>query len=117
MHRKRDILPLRIIKYLQTRPDLHLSLESFDAANESDMKYIMESLSPTPCGCLLLTASPSDGMFRSLSEEDFQRARHAASGVFHALRATLDVSQLDFLIFFSSVSAVFGNGGQTNYSS
>lgn len=64
-----------------------------------------------------MTTSITDGLFLNLTEQDFQSVRKATTGVLDALENCLKIEDLEFLVGFSSVSATFGNAGQSNYSS
>lgn len=53
--------------------------------------------------------------FSGLSVNDFNMPFDPKIGAFEVLCNTIDMKKLDFFISFSSVSALFGNAGQTNY--
>jgi len=67
-------------------------------------------------GCMLLSMVLADGLFSGLSAENFNAPFKPKMGAFEVLCDIVDMKKLDFLISFSSVSALFGNAGQTNYS-
>ncbi|KAK0504545.1 putative polyketide synthase [Armillaria luteobubalina] len=106
----------RIIEYLRSRRDLNLRLERSDASNKYDLHRLLSGARPELGGCFILTAYISDRMFLNMSEEDFYNVRRATSDVLEAFLNTVDPTTLDFLVVFSSVSALFGNPGQANYS-
>ncbi|PBK91716.1 hypothetical protein ARMGADRAFT_1166511 [Armillaria gallica] len=106
----------RIIEYLRSRRDLTLRLERSDASNKDDLYRLLNGARPELGGCFLLTAYISDHMFLNMSKEDFYNVRQATSDVLEAFLNTVDSTILDFLVVFSSVSALFGNPGQANYS-
>jgi hypothetical protein len=64
---------------------------------------------------MLLSVVLADGLFSGLSAENFDAPFDPKIGAFEVLCHTIDTTKLDFLISFSSVSALFGNAGQTNY--
>ncbi|KAK0195634.1 putative polyketide synthase [Armillaria mellea] len=106
----------RIIEYLRSRRDLNLRLERSDASNKDDLHRLLSGARPELGGCFILTAYISDRIFLNTSEEDFYNVRRATSDVLQAFLNTVDTTILDFLVVFSSVSALFGNPGQANYS-
>ncbi|OJA18266.1 hypothetical protein AZE42_05820 [Rhizopogon vesiculosus] len=113
--RKGDTVSQRIITYLETRPDLKLRIEAIDALCEPDMRALVQGLQSPLGGCMLLSMVLADGFFSGLSAENFNAPFNAKIGAFDALSNVIDMKKLDFLISFSSVSALFGNAGQTNY--
>ena len=66
-------------------------------------------------GCIVLTAALTDRTFARLEEADFASVYESKIGVVDTLRECVDVGALEFLVPFSSVAGLFGNGGQTNY--
>ncbi|HRJ71886.1 MAG TPA: SDR family NAD(P)-dependent oxidoreductase, partial [Terrimicrobiaceae bacterium] len=57
-----------------------------------------------------------DAMMQDLDEEKFRRVfLPKVSGAWHLADAVADRGGLDFLVFYSSVSALVGNRGQANY--
>ncbi|KAK0486024.1 male sterility protein-domain-containing protein [Armillaria novae-zelandiae] len=91
---------LRIIEYLRSRRDLTLRLERSDASNTDDLHRLLIGANPELGGASYLLL-----IFRI-----------ATSDVLEAFLNTVDATILDFLVVFSSVSALFGNPGQANYS-
>ncbi|KAG2743426.1 hypothetical protein P692DRAFT_201886592 [Suillus brevipes Sb2] len=78
----------------------------------SDKKaYLLNPLG----GCMLLSVVLTDGLFSGLSTENFNTPFGPKIGAFDVLCHITDTNKLDLLISFSSVSALFGNAGQTNY--
>ncbi|KAK0454752.1 hypothetical protein EV421DRAFT_1896666 [Armillaria borealis] len=104
---------LNIFEVVETS---HLRLERSDASNKDDLHRLLSGACPELGGCFLLTAYISDHMFLNMNEEDFYNVRKATSDVLEAFLNTVDTTILDFLVVFSSVSALFGNPGQANYS-
>ncbi|KAG2030868.1 hypothetical protein BDR03DRAFT_973938 [Suillus americanus] len=115
IQRRGDTASLRIIAYLESLPDLNLHIEAIDALCEPDMKALVQRLQSPLGGCMLLSVVLADGLFSRLSAENFDAPFDPKIRAFEVLCHTTDTNKLDFLISFSSVSALFGNAGQTNY--
>jgi hypothetical protein len=79
------------------------------------MKAMVQRLQNPLGGCMLLSVVLADGLFSGLSTENFNTPFGPKIGAFDVLCHITDTNKLDFLISFSSVSALFGNAGQTNY--
>lgn len=86
-----------------------------DSSSYPDMAALVRSLTPKLGGCIVLTAVLRDRTFAKLEPSDFDDVFTAKTGVVQALAASTDVASLDFLVAFSSVVGLFGNGGQANY--
>ncbi|KAE9386159.1 hypothetical protein BT96DRAFT_928410 [Gymnopus androsaceus JB14] len=117
LHKDTNKWPLMIIKYLQTQPGLELGLNKSDSMDSIALQAILQSLTSPLGGCFVLTGVKADGTFMKLRENDFRKAHEATVQVMKTLFHVVNIAALDFLIFFSSVTAAFGNGGQSNYSS
>lgn len=115
IQRRGDTASQRIISYLESLPDLNLRIEAIDALCEPDMKAMVQRLQNPLGGCMLLSVVLADGLFSGLSTENFNTPFGPKIGAFDVLCHITDTNKLDFLISFSSVSALFGNAGQTNY--
>ncbi|KAG1902324.1 uncharacterized protein F5891DRAFT_1127654 [Suillus fuscotomentosus] len=115
IQRRGDIASQRIIAYLKSLPDLNLRIDAIDALCEPDMKALVQELQSPLGGCMLLSMVLADGFFSGLSVNDFNMPFDPKIGAFEVLCNTIDMKKLDFFISFSSVSALFGNAGQTNY--
>lgn len=63
---------------------------------------------------MLLAGLVSDRSYFSQTAESFAVPFSPKTDAFLAVNDTIDISKLDFLVAFSSVST-FGNSGQTNY--
>ncbi|EGN93606.1 hypothetical protein SERLA73DRAFT_97544 [Serpula lacrymans var. lacrymans S7.3] len=105
----------RMLDYVKRLKGLNIRLEAVDASSSIDMAALIEPLKTPLGGCMILTAVLSDGAFQHLTEEDFSASFACKSGVLDTVKDTIDISNLDFLIAFSSVSGAFGIQGQTNY--
>ncbi|KAJ7123111.1 hypothetical protein C8R44DRAFT_735702 [Mycena epipterygia] len=105
----------RLFAYLDGLSDLCLQYEAVDATSQSEMQALVQRMVVLPRGCFVLTSALSDGTFASLRATDFQSSFTSKISVLETLQRTVDVSSLDFLVAFSSVSGTFGNAGQSAY--
>ncbi|KAF9468229.1 hypothetical protein BDZ94DRAFT_1294300 [Collybia nuda] len=115
-HPVSNVWSLRIIRYLRSRKDLTFTIMVLDATDDKSLRNFMPTISPALDGCFVLTTKNADGVFLNLSEQDFATVRRATCDVVESLERVVDFKELGFLVVMSSVSAVFGNGGQANYS-
>lgn len=106
----------RMLDYLKRRQGLHLQIKAVDGTSEEHMKHLVDSLCPPLGGCVVLTAVLSDGIFQHLDKDQFRTVFASKIGTLVVLRKILDISSLDLFVAFSSVSGLFGIGGQSNYS-
>lgn len=111
----KNIILRRMLAYLKSLPELTLRMEAVDAASYEDMKKLLSMSHPRIAGCFILTANIKDKTFHNLTAENFEAAFSSKSGVLEVLSNAVDISTLDFVVGFSSVSGTFGFGGQTNY--
>ena len=65
---------------------------------------------------LLMTVFLNDRTFTAHTQETFESTFPAKVQAFRVLEEVLDINNLEFLVAFSSISGMFGNPGQTNYS-
>jgi hypothetical protein len=114
LHRRHDTATLRFLTYLESLRGLALNLHAADASSEQSMK---EALARHPCiaGCMLLSGLLVDATFQQHSEESYYAAFPSKTGAFAVVEKLLNINAMDWLVGFSSVSALFGNAGQTNY--
>ena len=112
-----DYIAERILVYLQNRHDVTVETLAVDATSPADMAALVSGLKRPLGGCMLLTALLSDSTFASHTEESFERAFPPKLTAFAVLESVVDIPSLDFFIAFSSVTGLFGNPGQTNYTS
>jgi hypothetical protein len=66
-------------------------------------------------GCFLMTLVLSDGLFASQTEDSIRRVVNAKWDSLMTLDTIVPIQTLDFCVSFSSVSALIGNLGQSNY--
>ncbi|TFY67380.1 hypothetical protein EVJ58_g1650 [Rhodofomes roseus] len=107
----------RTFEYLQSLPELDLRLSATSASDVGSMTQLLRTISDDAplAGCIILTATLADRTFARLEEADFAEVYESKTGVVDALRESADIASLDFLVPFTSVAGLFGNGGQTNY--
>jgi len=101
--------------YLKRLPGLTLQSAAVNATSLADMKELFSTMKSKVVGCFILTADIRDKTFQNLATEDFTSGFSSKSGVLEILKDTVDITTLDFVVAFSSVSGTFGFGGQTNY--
>jgi hypothetical protein len=115
VYKRRDIPAQQTLAYLESLPDLSLSVHAADAANEDSMRSVIASLSGPIGGCMLLSAVLTDRMFSRHSKLSYMASFPSKVGAFTAIEKAVHIPSLDFLIAFTSISSLFGNAGQTNY--
>ncbi|KAF9807197.1 hypothetical protein IEO21_08334 [Rhodonia placenta] len=105
----------RLFEYMETLADLDLRLEAVDAISVADMSRLMKSEALEIGGCIILTAVLADRTFQHMTEADFSTVFAAKVGVLKTIQHVIDVDHADFVVAFTSMSGLFGFGGQTNY--
>ncbi|KZT12695.1 uncharacterized protein LAESUDRAFT_668561 [Laetiporus sulphureus 93-53] len=110
-----NLMVRRISHYLLSQGDVDLHFEAVDATSESSMNDLIRRLPGELGGCIVLTAVVRDRSFLRLDPDDFSVVLAAKAGVVQAFQNVVDTARLEFFIAFSSVSGLFGSGGQTNY--
>ncbi|KAK0447900.1 putative polyketide synthase [Desarmillaria tabescens] len=113
---KKNPAASRILSYLQEQPNLVLHLECCDASSVSDTQRLLSRLPGRIGGCILLSAVWADGAYMKHTQDTYYHVFPAKIEAFRTLEQTLQIRKLDFLVTLSSV-IIFGNSGQTNYSS
>ncbi|KAK0480492.1 putative polyketide synthase [Armillaria luteobubalina] len=113
---KKNPAAFRILSYLQEQPDLELRLECCDTSSVPDTERLLSRLPGRIGGCILLSAVWADGAYMKHTQDTYYHVFPAKVEAFRVLEKTLQISKLDFLVTLSSVT-IFGNSGQTNYSS
>ncbi|KAF8200274.1 polyketide synthase [Pholiota molesta] len=114
--RSKDEMAVRILSYLQNRPDLRLRLEACDASSESDMSALFRQTDNPIGGCILMSVVLKDRLFIAHDNTSYYTPFPGKVGALTALENAVDIHSLDFLVSVSS-AATFGNVGQTNYAS
>ncbi|PPQ73012.1 hypothetical protein CVT24_001401 [Panaeolus cyanescens] len=111
-----NVIISRMLNYLAESPELDLSFHAVDATAPDSMADLVKELGrDTIGGCIILTAVLSDRVFNHLSEEEFTTVFHAKLGALETVKKVVDVEKMEFVCSFTSVSGLFGFGGQTNY--
>lgn len=95
---------------------MSIRVERCDISSAVDIRSLLRNISQPIGGCLLLAVVLSDRTFFSQTAESYEVPFISKTQAFLALKDALDISKLDFLISFSTIST-FGNVGQTNYAS
>ncbi|KIJ23410.1 hypothetical protein M422DRAFT_56842 [Sphaerobolus stellatus SS14] len=108
---------LRTLRYLERLPDLSLSLEAVDAGDHEATSNLVKSLEKPIGGVFLMSLVLSDKAFMNQTEDDFEKVFEAKTIAFQNLAHILRIDALDFFVSFSSVAALFGSAGQSNYTS
>jgi hypothetical protein len=101
--------------YLKKRNDLILRVEAFNAADTKSMGLFARTVTCPIGGCFLMTLHLIDGLFMAQTEETFHTVAQSKLNVFKAFHSAFDVGSLGFFVSFSSMMAVTGNIGQSNY--
>lgn len=116
MERAGDWIAQRVYQYLQGRDDLVLQTAAVDATDKEGMRRLLHGLEHHVGGCMLMTVLLNDRTFTAHTQETFESTFPAKVQAFRVLEEILDINNLEFLVAFSSISGMFGNPGQTNYS-
>jgi len=95
--------------------DLSIQLEACDATSVLGMRRLIDSVKEPLGGCFLMTLVLSDGLFTSQTEESIRRVVKAKWDSLTTLDTVAPIQTLDFCVSFSSVSALVGYYGQSNY--
>ena len=103
------------VAYMERCIDLSLQLESCDATSVLGMRRLIDGLKEPLGGCFLMTLVLSDGLFTNNTEDSIRRVVNAKWDSLTTLDTVAPIQTLDFCVSFSSVSALFGNYGQSNY--
>jgi hypothetical protein len=112
---RQDPAPQQTLLYLESRSDLTLSLFAADAADEVTMRSAVSSIDGPIGGCMLLCVVLSDKSFVRHTEGTYSSPFPPKVGAFETVEKILTIPALDWLIAFSSVTALLGNAGQTGY--
>ncbi|KAI1425016.1 hypothetical protein F5Y12DRAFT_749302 [Xylaria sp. FL1777] len=108
----------RVIANIQKSPGTSTRVYHADAANEIAMQCIIYSLqAERPIrGVVHAAMVLKDGMFEQMNYASYMAAITPKVRGALSLHKALGNAQLDFFVMTSSVSAVLGNMGQSNYS-
>ncbi|KAJ7638204.1 putative polyketide synthase [Roridomyces roridus] len=111
----KNLIARRIFRYLEDLEYLDIDLQAVDGSSADSMRALFGSITRPLGGCLILSGILRDGLFPTLGDDEFTSVAASKTGVLKTLQHTIDVSRLEFLIAFSSVTSIVGTGGQTNY--
>lgn len=105
------------LRYLQSRKDVQLRIESFDATSVEAMRALETSISTTAPvgGCFVLALVLKDGLFSRQTQETFHAVSDLKLDLLKACELAFDLRSLEFFVTLSSLLAVVGNPGQSNY--
>ena len=115
LRKRGDFIALRILDYLQSREDLVLCTPSADATSLEQLQGVLRDVAAPLGGVFILTWLLNDRSFAAQTQESFDSVFPSKVDAFTTLSQATDIASLEFCIALSSVSAVFGNRGQTNY--
>ena len=102
-------------RYLKKRSDLIFRVEAFNAVDVESMRSFGRKVTSPIGGCFLMILHLIDGLFMAQTEDTFHTVARLKLRVFQAFALVFDVGSLDFFMSFSSMMAVTGNIGQSNY--
>lgn len=102
-------------RYLEKRSDLVFRVEAFNATDVESMRSFAQTATCPIGGCFLMVLHIIDGLFMAQTEATFNTVARSKLRVFRTFASVFDVSSLDFFMSFSSMMAVTGNIGQSNY--
>jgi hypothetical protein len=102
-------------RYLKKRSDLVFRVEAFNAADVESMRSFARKVASPIGGCFLMILHLIDGLFMAQTEDTFHTVARSKLRVFQAFSSAFDMGSLDFFMSFSSMMAVTGNIGQSNY--
>jgi SAM-dependent methyltransferase len=102
-------------RYLEKRSDLVFRVEAFNAADVESMRSFAQTITSPIGGCFLMILHLIDGLFITQTQDTFHTISRSKLDAFQAFASVFDVGSLDFFMSFSSMIAVTGNIGQSNY--
>ena len=102
-------------KYLKKRSDLVFRVEAFNAADVESMRSFARTVTCPIGGCFLMILHLIDGLFMAQTQDTFHKIAQSKLRAFRAFASAFDLASLDFFMSFSSMMAVTGNIGQSNY--
>jgi hypothetical protein len=103
------------VGYLQRCSDLTFQIEACDATSPVEMRLLVDSIKKPLGGCFLMTLVLSDSSYARQTEDSIRRVVDTKWNSLKTLEAITPIHTLDFCVSFSSVCALFGNHGQSNY--
>jgi len=103
------------VAYMERCNDLSLQLAACDATSVLGMRRLIDGVKEPLGGCFLMTLVLSDGLFTSQTEDSIRRVVNSKWDSLTTLDTVSPIRTLDFCVSFSSVSALVGYYGQSNY--
>lgn len=92
-----------------------MELVTCDALNPTEMTAFLQKVHLPIGGCFLMPLVLHDALFLQQTQDTFDLVRRSKVEAFDVLSSLCDVKALDFFVAFSSVTALWGNVGQSNY--
>ena len=102
-------------RYLNKRSDLIFRVEAFNAVDVQSMRSFAQKVTSPIGGCFLMILHLIDSLFMAQTEDTFHTVALSKLRVFQTFTSVFDIGSLDFFMSFSSMMAVTGNIGQSNY--
>lgn len=100
---------------MESQEDLNLELVACDALNTTETAAFLEKVHLPIGGCFLMPLVLRDALFLQQTQNAFDLVRQSKVEAFDVLSSLCDVKVMDFFVAFSSVTALWGNVGQSNY--
>jgi hypothetical protein len=111
-----EFIPTRqSLAYLESRDDLCLRIEVCDALSVEATTGVVQSCDLPLGGCFLMSVVLEDQMFIYQTEEMFRKVYDSKVMALETFNRVKPIETLDFMVFFSSIAALIGNMGQSNY--
>ncbi|KAJ3554330.1 hypothetical protein NP233_g12444 [Leucocoprinus birnbaumii] len=105
------------LQYLERQSDLDLKLYACNALDKTDVAAFLETVEQPIGGCFLMPLVLRDALFLQQSHESIETVRQSKLGALDVLASVCNIKSMDFFVAFSSVGALWGNVGQSNYAS
>ena len=102
-------------RYLKNRNDLVFRVEAFNATDVESTRSFAQTVTSPIGGCFLMILHLVDGLFMAQTQETFHAIARSKLSAFQAFSSAFDINSLDFFVSFSSMIAITGNIGQSNY--
>jgi len=102
-------------RYLKKRSDLVFRVEAFNATDVESMRSFAQTVTSPIGGCFLMILHLIDGLFMAQTQDTFHAIAQSKLNVFRAFSSVFSLGSLDFFMSFSSMMAITGNIGQSNY--
>lgn len=103
------------LQYLESLMDLDLRLIACDALSVNETKEFFSSIKFPIAGCFLMPLILCDSLFLNQTEETMNIVKRSKVEAFNIVSSHSDIKAMDFFVAFSSVAALWGNPGQSNY--